>query len=154
MAMKSIILITVLIVVLAATQVVAQTLADPEIDISGTVPCSVTGSIAVNGTNRPPPFPNAVVQLSCDGSVRATAITNETGAFTMTVSRNQVPNDLNALLSSCMVVVATPLSTCDPTLPSTGNLLALLSSKFPLEVVQNLQRQIYHTTRDFQFIGS
>ncbi|KAK1407017.1 hypothetical protein QVD17_38627 [Tagetes erecta] len=97
---------------------------------------------------------DAVVQLSCDGSVRATAITNETGAFTMTVSRNRVPNDLNALISSCKAIVATPLSTCDPTLPSTGNLQGIiLGSKFPFEVIQNLQRQI-DGVRDFQFIGS
>ncbi|MFS7924387.1 putative phylloplanin [Helianthus anomalus] len=57
MAMKSIItLITVLVVVLAATQAKAQRLPAIRLfNITGDVFCSVNGSIAVNGTGIIPP---------------------------------------------------------------------------------------------------
>ncbi|KAJ0602910.1 putative phylloplanin [Helianthus annuus] len=124
MAMKSITLITVLVVVLAATQAKAQRLPAIRLfNITGNVFCSVNGSIAVNGTGIiPPPFPNALVQLSCNGILRGLAITNRAGTFNIVVSPIQV--SLNNLLSSCRLVVATPLSNCNVTLPSNGTLQA------------------------------
>ncbi|KAI7743444.1 hypothetical protein M8C21_011295 [Ambrosia artemisiifolia] len=124
MAMKSIALITVLVVVLAATQAEAQLFPPriPVFNIMGNVSCSLNGSVIVNGTT--PPFPNALVQLSCNGIVRGVAITNTGGMFTITTPG--ILTSLNNLLSSCRLVLGTPLSACNATLPSTGTLQAPL----------------------------
>ncbi|KAI3756601.1 hypothetical protein L1987_56423 [Smallanthus sonchifolius] len=93
------------------------------LNISGVLFCSVNGSV-VNGTTPTPPFPNATVQLSCDGTVLASTTTNQSGAFTISVNPAQVLTIVSS--SSCMLVVPTPLSTCNATLPSTGSLQSLL----------------------------
>ncbi|KAI3817301.1 hypothetical protein L1987_11090 [Smallanthus sonchifolius] len=160
MAMKSIFLINVLVVVLVATQAQAQLippilpippigipplpippLAIPPLgvgallNISGIVFCSVNGS--VNGTTPPPPFSNATVQLSCGGNVLASTTTNQSGAFTISVNPAQI---LTILSSSCMLVVPTPLSTCNATLPSIGSLESLL------QIVRNIVNGILTVT--------
>ncbi|KAI7743440.1 hypothetical protein M8C21_011291, partial [Ambrosia artemisiifolia] len=117
MAMKSFILISLLVVVLIATQADAQQL---RANISGIVTCSVNGS--VNGTA--PPFANATVQLTCGGNVIASAMTNQQGRFNISVSPVLV--SLNNILSTCRVVVPTPLSSCNATLPSTGGIQSAL----------------------------
>ncbi|KAI3756599.1 hypothetical protein L1987_56421 [Smallanthus sonchifolius] len=181
MAMKSIFLITVLVLVLVATQAEAQILPPIRIpplpippigipplpippvgvpplgvppigvggllNISGIVSCSVNAS--VNGTTPPPPFPNATVELSCDGTVLASATTNQSGAFTISVNALQIPT---ILTSSCKLVVATPLSTCNATLPSTGSLQA------PLQIVRNVVNGVLTVTalipQLFVFLGA
>ncbi|KAJ0537864.1 putative phylloplanin [Helianthus annuus] len=133
MAMKSIILITAL-VVLAATQAQAQGILSPflppipgvgivrTLNVSGILSCSV--NVTVNATNPPPPFANATVQLVCGGIVVASNTTNASGAFNMVV--NQAIVSLTNILSSCILRVPTPLSTCNATLPSSGTLQAPL----------------------------
>ncbi|XP_076932961.1 phylloplanin-like [Bidens hawaiensis] len=132
MSSKSIILITILVVVLAATQAEAQLPSSPIVvfNIIGIVLCLINGS--VNGTTSAPPFPSkntipnlysysyVVVQLSCGGNTTASTVTNALGGFSIKVTPPQFT--LSILLSSCKVVVATPLSSCNPTLPSTGTL--------------------------------
>lgn len=84
------------------------------INISGLVSCSVNGSII-----NTPPFPNALVEVSCGGNVIASAITNGSGAFNMILNPLQFLMN-NLLSSNCNVRVVTPLSNCNATLPSTG----------------------------------
>ncbi|KAM0001469.1 putative phylloplanin [Helianthus debilis subsp. tardiflorus] len=125
MAMKSITLIIALVVVLVATQAEAQLIPRiPVFNITGNVSCSVNGSIAVNSTNPLPPFPNALVQVLCNRIVRGVAITNRAGAFNI-IFPSILINNQN-IASSCRAVVATPLTTCNATLPSTGTLQAQL----------------------------
>ncbi|KAM0030289.1 putative phylloplanin [Helianthus debilis subsp. tardiflorus] len=66
---------------------------------------------------------DALVELSCGGNVITSAVTNAQGRFNITVNPLRVP--LANLLSSCRIIVATPLSTCNATLP-TGTLQAQL----------------------------
>ncbi|KAI7756365.1 hypothetical protein M8C21_011107 [Ambrosia artemisiifolia] len=131
MALKYIVLLTFLLVVLTPSQTKAQvTPTRPLIGVStlitinGTIFCSLNGTIVVNGSNPTPPFANAQVNLVCGRNVIASTRTNEAGAFTLIV--NAIRGFLASLLSSCRIVVATPLSTCNATLPSTGNLTGSL----------------------------
>ncbi|KAM0015209.1 putative phylloplanin [Helianthus debilis subsp. tardiflorus] len=135
MAMKSIIL-TALVAVLAATQAQALGFLPPlpnpppipgvgvvcTLNVNGILSCSV--NVTVNATNPLPPFPGATVQLVCGGIVVASNTTNASGAFSIAV--NQVIGFLTNILSSCIVRVPTPLSTCNATLPSNGTLQAPL----------------------------
>ncbi|XP_076894550.1 phylloplanin-like [Bidens hawaiensis] len=118
MAKISIILITILVVVFAEAQAEAQglpPLLTAVFNVSGIVSCSI------NATTTAPPFPNALVQLSCGRNTIASAVTNAIGGFNIFVTPSQV--NLGALLSSsCRVIVATPLATCNETLPLTGTL--------------------------------
>ncbi|KAI3691573.1 hypothetical protein L6452_31369 [Arctium lappa] len=89
------------------------------INISGLVSCSLNGNIIPNAATPTPPFPNALVEVSCGGNVISSALTNGAGVFNMVL--NPLQFLLNNLLSSnCNVRVVTPLSNCNATLPSTG----------------------------------
>ncbi|XP_076894551.1 phylloplanin-like [Bidens hawaiensis] len=115
--MKSIILIT-LLVVLVATQGEAQV--TNVLEVIGNVSCTANASIVFN---------DAVVDLSCGGNVRGMAVTNAMGTFGMILSPS--PFDPSTLLTSCKIILATPLSSCNSTLPSTGTIEA------PLQVVNS-----------------
>ncbi|KAM0030346.1 putative phylloplanin [Helianthus debilis subsp. tardiflorus] len=129
MAMKSIISITILAVVLVATQaqalgIIPNVNVGTLVNINGTVSCSVNAS--VSGTTPAPPFANATVALSCGGRVIATTMTNNMGMLNIRVMLNQLlPITLSSITSSCRLVVLTPLLTCNATLPN-GNLEAPL----------------------------
>ncbi|XP_022029707.2 phylloplanin-like [Helianthus annuus] len=110
MAMKFTILVSILVLVLIAAQAdEAQGLGTitAAVNISGIVTCSV------NGSANAPPFANALVELSCGGNVIASAVTNAQGVFNITVNPLRVT--LTNLLSSCRIIVATPLSNCNAT---------------------------------------
>ncbi|PON62027.1 Phylloplanin [Parasponia andersonii] len=93
------------------------------INIQGTVFCTVNGRIGVNGTSTPV-FPNALVQLQCNGNVVSSATTSNSGVFSIFL--NPLQFLLSSLLSDCKLVVNTPLSSCNASLPSTGVLVSLI----------------------------
>ncbi|KAL8263691.1 hypothetical protein R6Q59_021821 [Mikania micrantha] len=138
MAMKYISLIIVLVVVLVTPQAEAQQLVSPSglttmLHVSGDVGCSLDGSI-----NPAPPFPNALVNLVCGGSVIASNTTNQSGAFTILLTVLQTTiTDLSS--GACKIVVDTPLATCNASLPSTGTLEA------PLQIVENIVNGLFNT---------
>ncbi|XP_074561859.1 phylloplanin-like [Curcuma longa] len=84
--------------------------------VSGTVPCGISG--AVNTTLATPVFANATVVLRCGPDVVVnTTVTNNNGAFVFMLAVNlTVPE----LLRTCRLVVPTPLSVCNSSLPSNG----------------------------------
>ncbi|CAL9776352.1 unnamed protein product [Musa acuminata subsp. burmannicoides] len=95
-----------------------------KIAVIGTVPCS----IATVAAKLMPAFPNATVQVQCGSSVIASTTTNSNGAFAMLLSEQT--STVSDLLSSCKLVIPTPVSTCDASLRATGKLqspLQLLS---------------------------
>ncbi|KAK3005356.1 hypothetical protein RJ639_015873 [Escallonia herrerae] len=67
---------------------------------------------------------DALVQLGCGGPVVANAATNRSGFFSIVL--NPSPFPLSNVLSRCNLVVNTPLSTCNATLPAVGRLLSPL----------------------------
>ncbi|KAH0781908.1 hypothetical protein KY290_001506 [Solanum tuberosum] len=98
------------------------------ISIDGVLFCSLNGKIDVLNGATTPIFPNASVQLRCGaGNVVSSTTTNGSGAFSLVL--NPVQNILSSLLSNCNIVVTTPLSTCNASLPSVGVLQA------PLQIV-------------------
>nr|XP_043630595.1 phylloplanin-like [Erigeron canadensis] len=149
MAMKFIIILFV--VVLAAPQ-----LADAQlsgllglININGTIFCSLNGNIVPNAATPTIPFANALVQVSCGGNVLSSAITNSAGIFSIILDPLQ--SLLGGLLSSCNVVVATPLATCNASLPAVGVLQS------PLQLVgttlRGLLRIVNLVPVLFQLVG-
>ncbi|KAG5632947.1 hypothetical protein H5410_004664 [Solanum commersonii] len=88
------------------------------LSIDGVLFCSLNGKIDVLNGATTPIFPNASVQLRCGaGNVVSSTTTNGSGAFSLEL--NPVQNILS-LLANCNVVVTTPLSTCNASLPSVG----------------------------------
>ncbi|KAK4587065.1 hypothetical protein RGQ29_023979 [Quercus rubra] len=83
------------------------------------VPCSINCSLGVNVTATPA-FPNAQVQLQCGAIAVATTTTNASGVFSFSLDFTQVFLSARVGLSNCNLVVITPLSTCNPTLPPVG----------------------------------
>ncbi|KAL8263699.1 hypothetical protein R6Q59_021829, partial [Mikania micrantha] len=73
----------------------------------------------------------ALTKVVCNGIVRGTGITNQNGELDIVLSPILV--DLNTLLSSCRLLVFTPLSTCNPTLPSVRGAL-----QAPLQFAGNI----------------
>ncbi|KVI10908.1 Pollen Ole e 1 allergen/extensin [Cynara cardunculus var. scolymus] len=104
------------------------------INISGSISCSLNGSIIANCTiPTPSRFSHALIDVSCGGNVISSAITNGSGMFDITLNPLQFsPNNL--LSSNCNVRVVTPLSNCNTTLPSTG----ILQS--PLQFIRTTTR--------------
>ncbi|CAI9779751.1 unnamed protein product [Fraxinus pennsylvanica] len=96
--------------------------------INGTLFCTVNGSLGVNGSATPV-FPNALVQLQCGGgnTVVASATTNSAGMFAINLNFNILgPSPVtlaNLLGGRCRLRVATPLVSCNSTLPP-GNLVS------------------------------
>ncbi|KAL3332520.1 hypothetical protein AABB24_032875 [Solanum stoloniferum] len=98
------------------------------INIDGVLFCSLNGKIDILNGATTPIFPNASVQLRCGaGNVVSSTTTNGSGAFSLVL--NPVQNILSSLLSNCNIVVTTPLSTCNASLPSAGVLQS------PLQIV-------------------
>ncbi|CAN8269225.1 unnamed protein product [Cochlearia groenlandica] len=96
------------------------------IRIQGILRCSV------NNNASSPVFPNAAVQLQCGGQNRVVSTTTTTGAGIFSMLINPLDILLTTLLSGCQLAVATPLSTCNASLPSVGQLLS------PLNLVGNI----------------
>ncbi|GAA0147173.1 hypothetical protein LIER_06939 [Lithospermum erythrorhizon] len=92
------------------------------INIIGNISCSLDGSSSVVNGVATPPFPNALVQLQCGGNVVSSARTNAEGMFSILL--DPVLIALSKLLSACNTVMPTPLSTCNPKLPSDGRLVS------------------------------
>ncbi|KAK4713877.1 hypothetical protein R3W88_019784 [Solanum pinnatisectum] len=133
MASSKIFLIFFLAALIATPVVVAQLggllggLLAP-INVDGVLFCSINGKIDVLNGATTPIFPNASVQLRCGaGNVVSSTTTNGSGAFSLVL--NPVQNILSSLLSNCNIVVTTPLSTCNASLPSAGVLQS------PLQIV-------------------
>ncbi|KAG9443827.1 hypothetical protein H6P81_015167 [Aristolochia fimbriata] len=89
------------------------------IRVSGTVFCTANGNMGVNGTSTPV-FANAQVQLQCGATkqVVSSTTTDFNGVFSILL--DPVTSLLSSLLSDCKLVVATPLSTCNASLPVGG----------------------------------
>ncbi|KAI5650816.1 hypothetical protein M9H77_36821 [Catharanthus roseus] len=92
-------------------------------NINGIVFCTPDGNIGINGTATPA-FPNALVQLQCGGRVVSSTTTNASGVFSFLL--DPVQQIVSSLLTSCSVVVKTPLATCNVNLPAAGVLQAPL----------------------------
>ncbi|KAM3755567.1 hypothetical protein ACB098_02G049000 [Castanea mollissima] len=83
------------------------------------VPCSINVSLGANVTIRA--FPNAQVQLQCGaGNVVATTTTNAVGVFSFYLDAIRLSVSAALGLRACDLVVITPLSTCNSTLPAVG----------------------------------
>ncbi|KAM0001465.1 putative phylloplanin [Helianthus debilis subsp. tardiflorus] len=148
MAMKSFILISILIVIFVGTQAEAQLPplipVGASFNISGSVLCSADSSV-YNVTTPTPPFRNATVQLSCGGNVIASTTTNESGGFSFLVRLQAI---LATVLASCKVDVVTPLSACNATLPST-----IPSLEAPLRLVGITLNSTLLITGPFNMMG-
>ncbi|XP_013633116.1 PREDICTED: phylloplanin-like [Brassica oleracea var. oleracea] len=89
-------------------------------NIQGLLMCSVTGTVSTNNTTAVPPFPNNAGQ-----NVSSTT-TNAYGVFSIpTIGLPFSPSTL--LSSGCRLVVTTPLTACNVSLPAAGLLMAPLS---------------------------
>ncbi|XP_020682342.1 phylloplanin [Dendrobium catenatum] len=120
---KYLLLAAILISVMASQTATAQLLGLGQVHINGTVHCSVSIPTAIT-----PVFPNALMALQCGSSVISTTTTNTNGVFDF--SLNLLSSLFSTLLNDCKLIVNTPLSTCDSSLPSIGFLqspLQLLS---------------------------
>ncbi|KAL2534643.1 Uncharacterized protein Adt_07994 [Abeliophyllum distichum] len=92
------------------------------VTITGNVQCCINSIVGVNVTATP--FPNATVQLIClQQNVLANTTTSSNGAFTLTLI-NGSPTQL-ATLPTCQVLVVTPLTSYNATLPGNGRLLSM-----------------------------
>ncbi|PWA95323.1 hypothetical protein CTI12_AA050490 [Artemisia annua] len=122
--MKIIVLVSLLVVVLASSQAQAQLPSGSGslLNITGTIMCSLDGAAIVPDEATPTPaFP---IQLTCEGKVVSSAITNADGTFNIVL--NLQHSLLARVLSSGQVVVATPLASCNASLPADGFLHAPL----------------------------
>uniref|UniRef100_A0A1S3Y5D0 Phylloplanin-like n=1 Tax=Nicotiana tabacum TaxID=4097 RepID=A0A1S3Y5D0_TOBAC len=71
-------------------------------------------------------FADASVQLRCGArNVISSTITNRSGVISLVMDSHV--NTLPLLLINCLLVVATPLSTCNASLPSVGLLASSLN---------------------------
>ncbi|KAL5996171.1 hypothetical protein ACLOJK_026245 [Asimina triloba] len=118
MALKSLFLISLLLVGFAVAPTIAQlgglgNLLGGLIDIRGVLFCTANGN--ANDTSTPV-FPNAVVELQCGNTVVSSTTTNGAGTFTFLL--DPLTTLLPSLLNNCMLVVKTPLSACNAALPA------------------------------------
>ncbi|XP_052148485.1 uncharacterized protein LOC127767254 [Oryza glaberrima] len=81
--------------------------------VTGVVPCN-TGTLIDVATS--PPFPDAKVELRCDGGAVARATTSQNGSFAM--EADVASAAVAALAGACERVVDTPLARCDAPLPA------------------------------------
>ncbi|KAL3812906.1 hypothetical protein ACJIZ3_014174 [Penstemon smallii] len=130
MALKSLVLLTLLVVAAAIAVPMAQAqlggLLGPLLGlvrIQGVLYCTPNGDIGVNGTSTPV-FSNALVELQCGGNVVSTATTNLSGIFSILL--DPISFVTSTLVSGCELVVNTPLATCNASLPSIGSLESTL----------------------------
>ncbi|CAN6200257.1 unnamed protein product [Urochloa humidicola] len=92
-----------------------------DVIVMGFVPCNNGTSMR---TGSAPGFAGAVVQLQCAddggaGLLAANATTDGKGMFRMAVNTTVAPA---SVASRCDLVVATPLASCNATLPAAGTL--------------------------------
>nr|XP_043627041.1 phylloplanin-like [Erigeron canadensis]XP_043627053.1 phylloplanin-like [Erigeron canadensis]XP_043627055.1 phylloplanin-like [Erigeron canadensis] len=117
MAIKSIIflLITLLVVVFVAPKANGQPVV---IRINETVFCSLNASIVVNTTTPMLPFPNATIQLTISGTpILPTTTTNLQGRFNLGLIQSRHTSLPNLQSPNAKVVVTTPLSVYNSSLP-------------------------------------
>ncbi|XP_076881356.1 phylloplanin-like [Bidens hawaiensis] len=151
MAMKSTLLVTLFVLVLLASQAEAQLGGLLGLfNIGGTIFCSANGNAVANSTTPTPPFANALVQISCGGNVISSGLTNGSGVFSIVL--NPLQFLLTTLLSSCNLVVASPLSSCNSSLPSTGILQAPL--QLAGTVIRGLLSIVNLIPGTFELIGA
>ncbi|CAN7074623.1 unnamed protein product [Brassica oleracea var. botrytis] len=102
-------------------------------NIQGLLMCSVTGTVSTNNTTAVPPFPSKFSILTLSLSINYAKIkttdfttTNAYGVFSIpTIGLPFSPSTL--LSSGCRLVVTTPLTACNVSLPAAGLLMAPLS---------------------------
>ncbi|KAG2317743.1 hypothetical protein Bca52824_020865 [Brassica carinata] len=95
-------------------------------NIQGLLMCSATGTVSTNNETSTPPFPNADVVFQCDGRNVSSTTTTANGLFSIpTVGTLLSPSSV--LNSACRLIVTTPLSNCNVSLPANGILMAPLS---------------------------
>ncbi|KAG2315805.1 hypothetical protein Bca52824_018927 [Brassica carinata] len=93
------------------------------VNVQGLVTCSINGSVSTNATVIPP-FAGAPVLLQCAGQNVSVTTTGANGVFSFP-SNTILPISLSTLLASgCRVIVTTPLSRCNASLPTNGLLTA------------------------------
>ncbi|CAK9318512.1 unnamed protein product [Citrullus colocynthis] len=120
------------------------------IKIQGTVFCTANGNIGINATATPI-FPNASVQLRCgNGNIVSTTTTNNMGTFSILLNPSEFLVSLIA--ERCNIVVTTPLSNCNATLPSIGGLLSRMD--FAGKTVEGLINMLNVVPNEFQYLES
>ncbi|XP_059630441.1 phylloplanin-like [Cornus florida] len=154
MALKSVLFVCLLVATIAAPIANAQLGLIGSllglIRVQGTLFCTLNGAMGVNGTATPV-FPNALVQMQCGaGNVVASATTNGAGLFSILLDPLQFV--LSSLLTNCKLVVNTPLSTCNVSLPSVGGLQSAL--QLVGNTVQGLLSIANVIPAGFQFLPS
>ncbi|KAB1213973.1 Phylloplanin [Morella rubra] len=154
MALKSILLVFLVLAAAAAPIAVAQLgLLNGLlglISIKGTVACSLGGGTAASGSALPV-FPNALVQLQCGpGNVVASSTTNGSGVFSIILDPLQML--LSSLLNNCGLVVNTPLASCNAQLPALGGLRSPL--QFIGSTVQGLLNIANVIPTEFRYVSA
>ncbi|XP_068661914.1 phylloplanin-like [Aristolochia californica] len=121
------------------------------IRVSGTVFCTANGNMGTKGTVTPV-FANAQVQIQCGASkqVVSSSTTDSNGVFSILL--DPITSLLSSLLSDCNLVVATPLSTCDASLPVGGILQSPL--RFLGKSLQGLLSILNIVPGGFSFLPS
>ncbi|WOH13002.1 hypothetical protein DCAR_0832511 [Daucus carota subsp. sativus] len=94
------------------------------LNIQGILYCTLNGTTGLLGSATPV-FSGAVVQLKCAaGNIVSSTTTDANGAFSILL--NPLQFVLSNVLQQCKIVVPTPLSNCDSTLPAVGGLVSQL----------------------------
>ncbi|XP_011089205.1 phylloplanin-like [Sesamum indicum] len=105
------------------------------VHVNGTLYCTADGSPGPNETATPV-FSNAAVQVACSNDVvfnsPSNATSNGNGVYLVVLLPRPSPSIVASVVSNCRLFVRTPLSTCNPSLPSA----ALVSS---LRFVRSVQ---------------
>ncbi|KAL0837421.1 hypothetical protein YC2023_012306 [Brassica napus] len=103
-------------------------------NIQGLLMCSVTGTVSTNNTTAVPPFPSkfSILTLSLSinyAKIKTTDLFTTTNAYgVFSIPTIGLPFSPSTLLSSgCRLVVTTPLTACNVSLPAAGLLMAPLS---------------------------
>ncbi|KAG8363104.1 hypothetical protein BUALT_BualtUnG0004000 [Buddleja alternifolia] len=119
------------------------------VHVNGTLYCTPNGSSGANG-NTTPVFPNAVVRVTCATYVVANspsnAATTTTGEYRVVL----IPRPdatVASIVSNCRIFVPTPLSNCNPVLPSSAGLVSNL--RFVRTVSISFSRVTYMVAAGF-----
>ncbi|KAG8387469.1 hypothetical protein BUALT_Bualt02G0024500 [Buddleja alternifolia] len=120
MAQKTL-FICIFVAIMATSIAEAQELAGT-VYVNGTLYCTANGDPGPI-RNTTPIFANAAMQVNCSGDVisnsPATATTNAIGAYRVVLTPRPTAT-VDSIVSNCRLFVLTPLSNCNPTLPSAG----------------------------------
>ncbi|KAL1803733.1 hypothetical protein DCAR_0935446 [Daucus carota subsp. sativus] len=140
----------------APSAVKAQRFDNYIINITGTVRCAVSATFFANGSSASRPFTNANVQLQCRRRNTTIASTTTDANGTFSIIRDPPLGRLTALITysitarTCRAFVTTPLSACNSTLPTSGNLVSSLTQS-SINTVGNTQ---VYTLRADNFVYS